>query len=427
MREEICIVLNEREPTKAKVAELLELRFKNSGLTVSRLPVDEHTNAVLRERAPVCLVLDYLLGDYTTGLDILATLATLPESTRPKVYFLTDEPSIRVAVEALHLGAEDYLEIDNPQAIGIVAGKIESEIARRRATRPATRAPMVTLDELVAVSPPMQTCLRDIRNAVTRRCPALILTGEAGVGLTVLARCTALASPDPAAWSYSDLATFLHPPADLPGIECDYRGGIRPVPGHTLIIDNVEADDGEVLAALGESLSTDTAHRGSLIVATTEQKTATAYARLLGGETIIVPPLRERRPDVSGLVQRFVREAEALIGRRIPPFDSRVIAEITASEWVGNVKQLRTVVLTTAIDVVLGDERSVDTILAERYAESIDDLQANGPSTELNPLAVAAVLEANGFHERRAAARLGCTLAQLRSALGGARRHAGPP
>jgi hypothetical protein len=235
--------------------------------------------------------------------------------------------------------------------------------------------------------------------------------------LTVLARCTALLGSEPTAWSYTDLATFLHPPSDLPGIERDYRGGIRPAPRHTLILDHVEADDGEVLAALGESLATDTAPRGNLIAVTSEQGTATAYARLLGGDVVTVPPLRERRPDVPGLVQRFAREAEMLVGRRIPPFDSGVIARIAEREWLGNVKQLRTVVLTTALDVFHGDERPIDTIVAERYAASVDDYDLNALRAPLDPLAAAAILEANGFHERRAAARLGCTLGQLRNVI----------
>ena len=106
-----------------------------------------------------------------------------------------------------------------------------------------------------------------------------------------------------------------------------------------------------------------------------------------------------------------------LVGRRIPPFDSGVIARIAEREWLGNVKQLRTVVLTTALDVFHGDERPIDTIVAERYAASVDDYDLNALRAPLDPLAAAAILEANGFHERRAAARLGCTLGQLRNVI----------
>lgn len=414
MREEVCIVLNEREPAKAKAAEMLELRFRNAGIASSRPPVDEHLIAVLQARAPRFIVIDYLLGDYTTGLDVVTSLSASP---RPQIYFLTDEPSVRVAVEALRLGVEEYVELDHPQSLDLIGTAVEREVIRLRQTHSPPPPPPPQLDDLVATTPPMQLCVQTIRNAVVRRCPAIVLLGEPGVGLTTLARGAALTAPDPTAWSFVDLATFLHGPAELPGIDRDYRGGIRPTHHHTLILDNIEADEGEVLTSLGEGLATATPPRGCLIATTSDPITAAAYARLLSGETITVPPLRERRPDIPALVHRFIREAETLSGKRIQPFESGFIATMVDHTWLGNVRQLRTVVLTTAIDLSLGDKRPVETIWAERYADTVAAETADSPPLPLDPLAVAATLAANGYHERRAAARLGCTLAELRRAV----------
>ncbi|RIL08412.1 MAG: hypothetical protein DCC75_09015, partial [Proteobacteria bacterium] len=71
MREPVTIVLNEREANKARAAEVLQRTLQDLGITASRLEIDEHIEDTILKKAPRVLVLDYLLGDYSTGLDVL--------------------------------------------------------------------------------------------------------------------------------------------------------------------------------------------------------------------------------------------------------------------------------------------------------------------------------------------------------------------
>lgn len=417
LRADVSIILNERESAKAKIAELLELRFKGLNITASRIPVNEHTAAVVLERRPRLVVLDYLLGDVTTGLDILAALTNLPAEKRPRVVFLTDEPSINVAVKAIKGGAEDYLEIDSPQAVQQVTALAEQILREDQQRRPPMRESIPMLDDLVVGAPVMQQAIRSLQQAVMRRDRGIILFGAPGAGLTTLARGAMSLLDNPGAWSYIDLTTFLDSPAEIPGMSADPRGGIRPRSGHLVIIDHAENDDGEILAALSSGYSQDPTLGGTVIVCTTDERTAQAYARVFGGCMVTIPRLAERRSDIGSLAQRFIKEAESLVGGKIVPLDSSTILDLTQKDWPGNIRQLRTVVMNTALDAVRGDERTPESV-AQNYTLSCDGLTGTGLGDGLDPLTAATVFESTGRHYRRAAARLGCSIAAIRRALG---------
>jgi len=416
LREDVAIILNEREAAKAKIAELLELRFKALNITTSRIAVDEHTAAVVLERQPRLVVLDYLLGDVTTGLDILTAITASSANKRPRVVFLTDEPSINVAVQALKGGAEDYFEIDSPQAVQQVTALAERILRESERSRPLSRESTPALDELVAGAPAAQHTIRSVRGAITRHERGIILLGPSGSGLTTLARGATMLLDNPGAWSYIDLSTFLDSPAELPGMSSDPRGGIRPRPGHTVILDHAESDDGEVFTALSNGCSREPTLGGTIIVCTNDRRTADAFAQLTGGEVTVVPALTERRTDIGPLAQRFIKEAEILTGKKIEPLDSALILDLAEREWPANIRQLRTVVMNVALDSVRGEPRAPASV-ADHYTLSCAGVAHDSSEDSVDPLTAAAIFEATGKHYRRTAARLGCSIAAIRRAL----------
>ena len=65
---------------------------------------------LLAERSFDLLIIDFLMGD-RTGLDVIRELTgSTPESERPAVVMMTAHGSIESAVEAMKLGARDYLQ-----------------------------------------------------------------------------------------------------------------------------------------------------------------------------------------------------------------------------------------------------------------------------------------------------------------------------
>lgn len=98
--------------------------------------------------------------------------------------------------------------------------------------------------------------------------------------------------------------------------------------------------------------------------------------------TLKIPPLRSRKEDIPGLVNRFVEELNATYGRAIRGVDDKVIKLFQAYNWPGNVRQLhnileRVVVLSEGqyITTKLLEDAGVMEILLDEQAdqERIDD------------------------------------------------------
>jgi transcriptional regulator with PAS, ATPase and Fis domain len=64
----------------------------------------------------------------------------------------------------------------------------------------------------------------------------------------------------------------------------------------------------------------------------------------LNGYTLVIPPLRERRDEVSGLVSHFLEQACAGSGRLVPTLSEGARVLLESYRWPGNVRELRTVV-----------------------------------------------------------------------------------
>ncbi|HQH28147.1 MAG TPA: hypothetical protein PLP17_12175, partial [Oligoflexia bacterium] len=125
IREDVLIVLNEREPLKHQMAAELELLLRAKHLAAQRLDLRPGVLETITKRTPCVLVLDYLLGDFGTALDILPALRAANSETQTRVILWTDEPSVYAAVEALKLGAVDYIKIDSSRSIQLVLQAIE--------------------------------------------------------------------------------------------------------------------------------------------------------------------------------------------------------------------------------------------------------------------------------------------------------------
>jgi len=60
--------------------------------------------------------------------------------------------------------------------------------------------------------------------------------------------------------------------------------------------------------------------------------------------TIRIPPLRERRDELDGLIQQFASEASCTGRDRVPTFDDDARARLHSYAWPGNVRELRAIV-----------------------------------------------------------------------------------
>lgn len=127
----------------------------------------------------------------------------------------------------------------------------------------------------------------------------------------------------------------------------------------------------------------------------------------LGAFVIHIPPLRDRRDDIPGLVHEFVRRAAARVGRDVSGVSADAMTLLVRYDWPGNVRELEHAI-----------ERAV--ILARTATISVKDLP---PEVQQGRAALRAVgtlnlKETEERHIRQALERAGGNRRQAASALG---------
>jgi two-component system response regulator AtoC len=109
----------------------------------------------------------------------------------------------------------------------------------------------------------------------------------------------------------------------------------------------------------------------------------------LNGYTIVVPPLRERRAEIAGLVSTFVSEAATRHGRRAPTIHESARILLESYRWPGNVRELKNVVdrMTLLADggIVTSDQVDFDPVAPAAKARRpslVDEIEATGADGE---------------------------------------------
>jgi DNA-binding NtrC family response regulator len=416
MREDVCIVLNEREPAKARAAVALKERLSAISITSSQLTTDQRIADIVLERLPRIIVTDYLLGDFSTGLDLLHALQEVQSERRPRVIFLTDEPSAQVAVEALKLGALDFLELDNPQALPKLVALIEANLTKKP-KRDARERVALSLADLSFYSPKSKDLLLAARTQIQKKLPLLLIHGSSGVGSYTLAR--ALTKEVLHTAVLIDLATALNSDQALKNWEMLREQAI------TLIVRHADHDQGScaeyILRCLGDR---HISHALQVIVCATSSVGTKLWRTLakdhlssaLQPEVLILPGLEERPADITPLVQRFITEARELSGEKVKPFTTETLEWMTTLSWPGQVTQLRSVSIDAAVQSLIEDSPANDLITRakDRWEES-QELFATPSEIELHQAAT--IFELSGRNYQHAAARLGMTPLALRTLL----------
>ncbi|MCO6432194.1 MAG: hypothetical protein J5J00_15155 [Deltaproteobacteria bacterium] len=421
MREPVVIVLNEREPAKMRAAEDLQAALSQYGITASRIEITEDIIELLKSRHPKVLVLDYLLGDYSTGPDIMTAFETVKQERRPRVFYLTDEPSVQVAVNALRMGALNYYELDSADSIKRLAAEIDHTLREGKASPKRTPLPALSLDELVAQSAQSRKLIEQAKAIITRGAPIIVVKGPCGSGISTVARAIERSSNSSAFRLIADMRFNSSSIEELIGLYLRKGAHLSLGENLFLIAEYADQDGGELLDCVYRNLSrlwpdNRASSSGSrLVICTADEETAQAWKRMTRAELLCVAPLKERSEDIAPLVQRFAKEAEDLIGKKIKPLPSDVIEWLSSLEWKANVRELRSCVLDALLSSVYSDTPIRQLLEESRcFAEGCFSEDA---ALTVDPLIAAAMLEKNGWSYRVAAAKLGISINALYSSL----------
>ncbi len=369
----------------------------------------EGLQALAKEPFDAALV-DLKLPD-VSGLDILqAAPDRFPDVP---VIIITGYSTIRNAVEAIKMGAFDY--VPKPFTPDELEASVEKALRQRRLLKDY-RHLQAALSEshrgarLVGESPAMRKVLSLIEE-VAPTDSTVLLVGESGTGKELVARAIHFASPrregrfvaaDCGAITPSLVAgeLFGHVKGAFTGAVTASDGLIRAAHEGTLFLDEIgclpldlqpsllRAIDGREVRPIGANAPTPVDVR--YIAATNRD------LRELVGEgrfredlfyrlnvfPIRLPPLRERREDIPLLARHFLALFSTRMHRRVDDFTPEAMRLLVEYDWPGNVRELSNVV--ERLVILCGEGRVGQSHLAEVLPPSISKVPVPQTGEELN-------------------------------------------
>ncbi|OJY33693.1 MAG: DNA-binding response regulator [Rhodobacterales bacterium 65-51] len=330
------------------------------------------------------------------GMDGMAFLKRLMgmDSALP-VIMITGHGDVPMAVEAMRLGAFDFLEKPfNPDRMTELAKRATH--ARRmtldnRALRKELSDGSTIMKKLIGASPAIERLREDILD-LGQADSHVLIDGETGTGKTLVAHALHAVGPRAskkfvtvscAAWSEDQLAAKLFGPTEdgVPLVE-EARGG-------TLCLEDIESLSHALQSRLLTMINDQGTPPETRVIAicnehapdkTLEQLLRSDLFYRLGAMTIVLPPLRARGEDILTLFTRMSEQFAEEYGCDAPPVTAQEAAQLLQAPWPGNVRQL----VNIAERAVLQNRRGSGSIASLLMADN----EAAGPAmtTEGKPL-----------------------------------------
>lgn len=316
---------------------------------------------------------DVLLCDINMPrLDGIGLLRRLRDKSQnpPEVIMLTGQATVESAIQAMKLGAYDYLtkpyRITELAALVVQAAekqKLKIDNQRLRAQLDRTHKNM---PEIVAESPQMKEVLRLVQR-VAGSDTSVLITGESGTGKELIAQAIHRLSPR-AGKSFVDLncaalqdtllesELFGHEAGAFSGARARKLGLFEMADSGTLFLDEMMEMPAPLQSKLLRALETRSFFRVGgvkkvdvdvrLLAATNRNpqqsiRDGVFRADLLyrvNSFEIHIPPLRERRDDIEPLAQHLLRK---IAGANAPELAPTAIDALCSYSWTGNVRHLR--------------------------------------------------------------------------------------
>jgi DNA-binding NtrC family response regulator len=427
--------LNEREPLKEQMAKELSEQLKLRSISSTSLSPTTNLALIIQERLPRVLILDFVLGDVATALDILTELKQPLADGSICVILWTDEQSIQVAVNSMKLGARDFIGIEDNRSMEKILHAIESGLQTQPTQEPMSQKHRSTFNKQVGQSKVYREALAIAESQGRLDAPVTIIYGQTGSGRNTLAEYIHQARIRAGNYIAIDYDIWPGQVDHLVGSNDALRS--VPILSHrsTVFIDHIEYDTGELL----ESLSTmqdkiwNTDDKPCLIVGSSSHAITKAWQRLFQCQQISLPSFTERADDILPLLDAFCDIAETNKSKSKPRIPVSIISEIAKLDWPGNVRQFRAAVteaismpedyathlatqaqIPAKLGLTAAEKRFFCALISakERW-ERFNGIEAFVPS----PLIVKAALEQSNGNQRIAAAMLGTGVPQIRRAL----------
>ncbi|MDP4985537.1 sigma-54-dependent transcriptional regulator [Pseudoalteromonas tunicata] len=374
----------------------------------------------LAEHTPELILLDIMLPDMN-GMDILASLEHV--ENRPQVVVLTGHGSKELAVQAIRLGATDFLEkpIDAERFRVTVNNALKIKVLSEKVSSYQNQYSHGRFCQLIGSSKIMQSVYQIINSAAVSKATVFI-TGESGTGKELCAGAVHQCSPRSKAPFIAlncaaipkdliESEIFGHVKGAFTGATNNREGAAGQAQGGTLFLDEICEMDLNLQSKLLRFIQTGTfqkvgseklekvdvrfvcaTNRDPLIEVNEGRFREDLFYRL-HVIPILLPPLKERGNDVIEIADFLFKKISKEEHKSYQGMAKTTEQYLANYDWPGNVRQLENVVRNT---VVLNNSPWIEVDMLPQLNQLQSTLVPELPSQNLNAVAPAAKQE--GYH-----------------------------
>ncbi len=359
------LIVDDEKTTREGLRSALEDRYD------VYLAEDAATAMELLEREPFKVLLTDLRLPKEDGMKLILRAKSL--SKPPVCILMTAYGSEDVAVEAMKHGADDYiakgrLQIDELE-MRIARSLRQQNLEVENVTLRQQLDAKYGLENLIGESAVMREVFELVQQVAPSR-TTLLISGESGTGKELIAKAIHQLSPrarHPLVTVHCaalvptllESELFGHEKGAFTGAVERRVGRFEQAQGGTLFLDEIGEIDASIQIKLLRFLGERTFERvGSnktltadvrLVAATNKDLAALVKAGAFREDLffrlrvveILLPPLRERAPDIPLLAQRFLKEFVEENGKEVNSLTPEALEALTRYSWPGNVRELR--------------------------------------------------------------------------------------
>ncbi|MDH3686944.1 MAG: sigma-54 dependent transcriptional regulator [Myxococcales bacterium] len=372
--------------------------LKREGYEVEQAHDGREAIARLHAEAFDFVLTDLALGAGPGGMDVLRTVRDAQPET--PVVMITAHGNEKIAVEAMRLGADDYVPkpFDNDEIRLVVRRALErTRLARENRVLRDRVERDFGWGGLIGSGAAMRAVFEMIQKVAETDLTVLV-RGESGTGKELVAQALHQASPRKAepfvavncaaiSRELVESELFGHEKGAFTGADARRLGRFEAADGGTIFLDEIGDMAPETQAKVLRVLQERSLERVGgtkpipvdvRVVAATHRDLEKdvrdgrfredLYYRLKVVE-VSIPPLRERREDLPALVSRFLDQLAERLGRDPVTISPAALAALARHAWPGNVRELRNFIEQAAV-LAAGDSIEAGDVQLDRIADA---------------------------------------------------------
>jgi two-component system response regulator HydG len=397
MDKKTLLVIDDDEAHRSGMVIMLE----DEGYLVEQADSGEAALQLLDKKTFDLVITDFKMHEID-GMELLKIIND--RDPLQKVIMVTGFSSIEQAVQAIHLGAIDYIPKPlEPKKFKSIIQKAfyrdEGELKHPGEIQVGSEGKHTFFGEIVGKSKAIKEVVSNIRRVAAVDIPVLV-TGESGTGKELVALAIHNASPrnknpfiavNTGAVSKDLILSelFGHEKGAFTGAVEQKKGKFEEANQGTLFLDEISTMSSEVQVALLRVLENGAIDRvggkGTIpvdvrIVAATNEDLSVCIKQGRFREDLFyrlnvfaleLPSLRERKEDIPLLIAYFIEKFNQQYNLDIPGIEADALEILLGYPWPGNIRELRNIILRAMISCrgMIG-KKSLPQNIVKRYPET---------------------------------------------------------